>query len=158
VLEEHLLVCAACQERLTETESVCARHPGGCLQIAPGGARQQARIRSLASRLFRQARTGLDPGCDRLPGGGLVGSSWLAGVYPAGVQPVAVLLQTVRGGEPVAGCERSHRPPPRAGNGSYRTSGLTAYDLKVIDQAGSPVERLRAAPADGRLRAQVPNG
>ena len=158
VLEEHLLVCAVCQERLTEADQyVCAVR----------AAASKLRASEFANR--RGAAT-WSPGffakpALALPLGAIfcLAIVWWAApgwrAFPsAGAQPVAVLLETVRGGEPAAGASAPSGRPLVLETDLAGLPVSSAYDLKVIDQAGSQVERLRAAPEGGRLSARVSKG
>jgi hypothetical protein len=158
VLEEHLLVCAGCQARLTEMDRYVR---------AVRAAASKLRASESANR--RGAATWL-PGFFARPALALAlgavfclaivwwaAQGWQA-FSPAGAQPVAVLLQSVRGGDLAAG---SSAPSGRPLVLETDLAGLpvsTAYELRVIDQAGSLVERLRADPEDGRLRAHLSTG
>jgi anti-sigma factor RsiW len=158
ILEEHLLVCAACQDRLTDSDRYLRAVRAAASKLRAGAPADRRGFVTWLPGFF--AAPGLAWTLGAVCCLALVG--WAAHGWrtssPAGAQPVAVLLQTVRGEEPAAGASA---PTGRPLVLEADLAGLpvsTAYDLIVIDQAGSPVELLRAAPADGRLRAQAPKG
>ena len=158
ILEEHLLVCAACQERLTEADRYVRAVRAAASKLRAGAPADRRGFVAWLPGFFATPELAWTLGAVCC----LAIVWWAAHGWrtssPLGAQPVAVLLQTVRGEVPAADASAPTGHPLMLETDLAGLPVSTAYDLRVIDQAGSPVERLRAAPEDGRLRAQVPKG
>jgi hypothetical protein len=158
VLEEHLLVCAACQERLTEMDRYVRAVRTAASKLRANAPADRRGSVAWLSGYFAKPELAWTLGAVFCLAIVLWAAHGWRAFSPAGAQPVAVLLQTVRGGEPVAGASAPSGHPLMLETDLAGLPVSTAYDLKVIDQAGSPVERLQASPEDGRLKAQLPKG
>ena len=158
VLEEHLLVCVACQDRLTEADRYVR-----AVRAAASKLRASELANSRAAATWRPGFFAMP--ALALPLGAILCLAitwWAAPGWRAfssgGTQPVAVLLETVRGGELAPGASAPSGRPLVLETDLAGLPVSTAYDLIVIDQAGSQVGRMQAAPEAGRLSVRVSKG
>ena len=158
VLEEHLLICPLCQERLTESDeylramrsaaSKLRRRDssswrsrmelGWTAQAAPklvwaAGAAISLILLLLASGYWHRPRTGNSP-------------------------PVAVVLQTLRGADGLAGAKAPMNSPLALEADLSGLAIATVFPLEVVDAQGVLVQQLDVKPIGGRLLAKVPGG
>jgi hypothetical protein len=151
-LEEHLLICASCQDNLALADAYRKSMCGAALRL-----REQARhpvkrwfggpfhlpkpVWAIAALVLVIA----------------VGSRWPS-IHGSAAQPVVVLLQSNRGAQsPLNSSTPAARPitllldltdlPP-----------LPQYRLEVVDAAGRPVFGSSAAPRGNKVRATIAQG
>ena len=149
-IEEHLLICETCRERLQEEEAYAA---------AMRGAAQSLRLET-QFRARQPARAWLPLWSDALAVGlallafTLAWGPW-ATHKPAGGPPVAVLLETTRD-------SRTQTAP--ASRPLLLTADLTqlasypAYRLEVVDAAGRRVIGSPPSPGSGKLSLPISAG
>jgi hypothetical protein len=146
-IESHLLVCAACQDRLRETEAYVRIMQQATAQAAADQLARQGRWRAIAEWFFRST-----------PATAIAAAVALAlvwGFAPAfrsspAMSPVAVALDLTRGDEnPLA-----HAPARRP---LLLTLGLTgvavldSYHVRIVDARGAAVLDAAAKPDHERL-------
>ncbi len=156
VLEEHLLICSACQDRLSETDTY-VRH----MQAAAGklrGRKVQKRgcsARRFAFALVRSRLVWAAAGvCCLLVG--LWGLSSRTGSLPADSPPVAIALQAIRGQEDssVATAPKGRALLLEADLTGLPVKGL--WHLEVVDAEGRPARLAQAKPDGCRVMVTVP--
>ena len=158
ILEEHLLICPPCQERLTEWDeyvramrTVASKLRAGdssswrnglervwTALAAPrlawaGGAAVSLILLLLAFGYWHSPRTGNSP-------------------------PLAVVLQTMRGDDGLAVAKAPMNSPLALEADLSGLPVVTAFRLEVVDAQGVLVQRLDVKPEGGRLLAKVPGG
>jgi hypothetical protein len=137
-LEEHLIACGACRDRLVETEDFIAAFRQGALETAPAAAKV------LPFRLPR--RTIWAPMA--------VAAALLLGIFayqPHGNregEPAVLVLQPLRGPEAGAAAEAG-RPLVLLMDVPSETAA--GYDAEIVDSDGGTVLRRAARLRDGRL-------
>lgn len=158
-LEEHLLICPGCQDRLAETDAFirATRQAAHNFMMLP-----PSRWQLIRARLERWME-------NPAPLWAAAAAAVLAVVFlaprllwaPAGNQlPVTVILQSVRGPELVGAAQAPAARPLRL---RWDTSGLDSASccrLELVDASGRPVVRhqvrLAAEPAEWRLAPLAP--
>lgn len=151
ILEEHLLICPLCQERLTESdEYVCAMRTAA------------SKLRAGDSSSWRRS---LVP--PKLAWAGAAAISLILLLLASGYwhlprtrnsPPVAVVLQTVRGADGLGGAKAPMNFPLALEADLSGLPIVTAFRLEVVDAQGVLVRRLDLKPEGGRLLAKVPGG
>jgi len=158
ILEDHLLVCPLCQRRLTESDEYLRAMRSAASKLRAEDAS------SWRSRLERGWGTLAAP---RLiwAGGAVISLILLllafgywhsprAGNSP----PVAVVLQTVRGADGLAGARAPMNSPLALEADLSGLPAVTAFRFEVVDARGVMVQRLDLKPEGGRLLAKMPGG
>jgi hypothetical protein len=142
-VEEHLLICAACQDRLTETDDFVAVFRTAATQVMAHPQSWWKRVRSLPGLAWT--------------GAALAGAA-LAIVFVAGpsqrpsTMPAMVVLHAMRGPESAARMA-SGRPATLVFPGLAANSGR--YDVQIVDADGETVRAADAQVADGRATLAV---
>jgi hypothetical protein len=132
-LEEHLLLCECCQDRLRETDVFIEAMRGAVREaVSPRAGWMAWRWAAVAAAL--------------------VLGVWMSARPQAGPAPVAVVLEATRGGGPTAPA----RQPldlvlDRAG-----LPGLPSYRVEIVDSESRPVLRREVRPQGERLRVEAP--
>jgi len=145
-LEEHLLVCEACRERL-------AVHDLFTRSFTGAAADWRANHPKVEKRGWWSPRLALVMGSLALLA---VGALWLNRSIPQRIPaPVAIGLSTTRGAAAAA-----HAPARRPLDVKPDLTGLAVfptYDLQVVDAVGGTVVQVKAAPrAAARISALQP--
>jgi hypothetical protein len=145
-LEEHLLVCEACRERL-------AGHDLFTRSFAGAAADWRAGHPEVEKRRWWFPRLAVVMGALALLA---VGALWLNRSIPQRIPaPVAIALSTTRGAAAAA-----HAPAQRPLDLKPDLTGLAVfptYDLQVVDGIGGMVVKVKAAPqAAARISALQP--
>jgi hypothetical protein len=151
-LEEHLLICAGCQDNLALADAYRKSMCHAALEL-----RQQARhpVKTWFGGLFRLPKPVWAMAAVALVIA--VGSRWPS-IHGSPAQSVLVLLQSNRGAQsPLNSSTPAARPitllldltdlPP-----------LPQYRLEVVDAAGHPVFGSSAAPRNNKVRATIARG
>ncbi len=158
-LETHLLICAACQDRLAKTDIYVQAVRDAALRLShehPGTWRR--RLAGLLDALIA-------PQLVWVAGAVLLAAALalmsLAGhtFKPGATAPVAVALKTLRGGS--GGYQAAEAPSGRQLLLEADLAGLPrhdAWELRLVDSTGRQVRSLRAEPEGGRLAVAVPRG
>jgi len=131
--EEHLLVCPLCQDRLAETDAFirAMREAAQDLQAGPPvGAGLLAKM-NLPSRIWAPVLAGLAVAL------GVLG--WWNLGRGAGGPPVAVALQSVRGGEDLPGAQAPSGRPLLLRLDLTGIPGSASYKLEVVNAQGRTV-------------------
>lgn len=151
-LEEHLLVCPRCQDRLAEVDAYvgAARQAAARLQMEPQ-ASLEGNWRSLWQWLARPARLAVAGGVAILLAGAVV--LWRAG--PRDEPVVSVYLQAVRGGEGLVGAHAPVDKPLRLRLDPAGLPALGSYRLEIVDARGAGVFEAEARREAGEISAQV---
>jgi hypothetical protein len=157
-LEEHLLLCPACQDELSEIDAYVRT-----VQAAASRLRSEAPLSRLRTRggfwgFFWQP--GLAYGA--IAAVCLMLAVWVSlsrhSARSSGFPPVAVLLQAVRG---PGGAIDARAPGDRPLILRADLSGLPAqalWELEVVDARGTRVHRSAGAVSEGRLEVQLAAG
>jgi len=153
-LEEHLLACPECQQRLGEMDSYVRAMRDAAAKLREESAAEQAEsFRGLLAVLH-----GLRPAAVALGVGVvLLGLFWLVASWrPVGSEqtPVAISLQAIRGGEPAAG---ARAPADRPLLLEIDLTGLPSqqeYALEVAGSTGEPLWQAVVRSASGRIRVR----
>jgi hypothetical protein len=151
-LEEHLLVCPQCQDRLAEVDAFvgAARQAAARLQVEPQ-ASPEGNWRALLPWLARPARLAVATGVVILLAGAVV--VWRKG--PRNEPVVSVYLQTVRGGEGLLGARAPVDKQLRLRLDPAGLPALGSYRLEIVDAHGAGVFEAEARRDAGEIAAQV---
>ncbi len=155
VLEEHLLVCAPCQNRLDEMDRYVRAIRAGLSTVRA----KENPIRGRATQFPKVL-----PRLAWVLGAALVLAIGLwviqAGRAPSGPAPLpfAVLLQAVRGGGATGDPTAPSGQPLVLDADLAGLPPMASCDLQVVDVRGSQVERLEVSPEGERLKAELPRG
>jgi anti-sigma factor RsiW len=155
-LEEHLLICPACQDRLAEVDAYVQT-----VRVAASRLRSKTPFchpRSGFWGFFPQPALAVGATAAAC----LILAVWVSRSGPSpsssGLPPVTVLLQAVRG---PSGAIDSRAPRGRLLILRADLSGLqpqAAWELEVVDARGVRVQRSSGAAFEGRLEAQLTTG
>jgi hypothetical protein len=153
-LEEHLLICAGCQDRLEETDAYIL----ALRAVAPELRKERAPwLERLLPQSWNPSRLRLPVWAGAAAMAALVvvtGSRWTtSSVAPK--EPVVIALETSRGVDPIA--------PARAASGSplvlsFDLSELPSYlsyQVEIVDSTGRKVWGSSAEARNGTLRQSV---
>jgi hypothetical protein len=147
-LEEHLLICAHCRERLVDTDAYVK-----AMRSAAGGLEQRDESRKLfwarASAWITFRRMGWAMAIVALVLGGVALRLLLSPSQSP--QPVSILLETSRGSE------LQRVPTGRPIDMSLDLRGLPAfphYEMEMVDAAGSPMDQ-SAVAAQGQVHTRI---
>jgi hypothetical protein len=155
-LEEHLLICPACQDQLTEIDAYVRT-----VRVAASRLRSSEtllrRLRGL-SGLFWQPRlayAAVAAVC-------LMLAVWVSlsrpSASPSGFAPVAVLLQTVRGPGGTVDVRAPGGQPLILRADLSGLQPLAVGELEVVDARGVRVQRSAGAASEGKLEVQLTTG
>jgi hypothetical protein len=145
-LEEHLLICEACQLRLEEAEPFITAMRGACETVARQELERQRRPWFFPRLIPMFAATALAAALALV----FIWTGNTRKLTPA----FAIHLEAVRG----AGVE-AKAPPRRPLVLELDLAGLAAsptYRLEIVDQVGARVWQGTAAAADSKVTASVP--
>ena len=157
-LEEHLLLCPACQDELSEIDAYVRTMRAAASRLKSEEPLRRPQTRSEFWRFFWQP--GLAYGV--IGAVCLILAVWVSlSRQPAsssGFAPVAVLLQAVRGpgGAIDAGAPGGRPLLLQADLSGLRTQPL--WELDVVDAQGSRVHRSTGAASEGRLEVRLATG
>jgi len=146
-LEEHLLVCESCQDRLALEDSIrqCVRDGGAVLQQSRDAVRRRSPKIAWA---FCLVAAGLAV---------FAAFEWQS-VHRATGTPAVILLQTTRGTEdPALAAAPAGRPITLV----LDLTGLqqfSEYKLEIVRAAGRPVYQASRAPQGNKLQATLSGG
>lgn len=151
-VEEHLLVCARCQQRLEEVDAYARAMRRAAAQLRRE-EQSRGRLPAWISDLLARPRLVWGLGLAVLALVFLIGRHWM-GPTAAG-PPVAVLLQASRGGE----SERAPAGKPLAFTIDLaQLPSCASYRIEMVNSAGQPVWESRAEPRTGKIRAVTSQG
>lgn len=150
-LEEHLLVCSACRDRLEETDAFveAMRQAALKLQLEPPSP-WTGRLGSVARWFARPAPKVAAVAAVLLLLLWAV-RPWRAGAPDSG-PAVSVLLQATRGGEALAGAHAPAGKPLLLTLDATGLAALPSYHLQIVDSHGAAVLESDIRPANGGLR------
>jgi hypothetical protein len=153
--EEHLLICPKCQERLKETDAYVRAMRAAAARLRNKRSPAWKDLGGKLSLVLTLPRPVLAAGGIIL----LLAVAWIAGPWrvprAADALPVAVVLQTARGAEDIAGAQAPSGKPLLLEMDLTELPGLTSCGLEVVDARGRLVWESTARPEDGRLSAPV---
>jgi hypothetical protein len=152
-LDDHLLVCPQCLERLRETEI----YVGTMRQAVTAAAREAPARRGAVPRWFA---TLLRPA----PAAAFCGVAALVlvwGIAPSMrgrrmAEPVAITLEATRGGGESLRANAPERTPLALTLDLTGVPPLAAYNVRIVDANGAPVFDASTQPAGGRLMVSAP--
>jgi hypothetical protein len=146
-LEEHLLVCDYCQDRLAREDSI--------RQLVRDGAEQLQRPHPAMHWGFPKWAWGLG-----LAAVGLLlfaGSQWPS-FRRSTVQPAVVLLQTTRGAEnPALAAAPAGRPISLVLDLTDLPQ-FSAYTVEIVDNVGHPAFHSSESPVNNKLQTSIARG
>jgi hypothetical protein len=158
ILEEHLLICPLCQERLTESDEYLRAMRSAASRLRAG---ESSNWRSRWELVW----TGLATSKLAWAGGAtiflillLLASGYWHSPRTGNSPPVAVVLQTMRGADGLAGAKAPMNSPLALEADLSGLPIVTAVRLEVVDGQGVLVQRVDLKPEGGRLLAKVPGG
>jgi len=179
VVEEHLLVCARCLDRVEDEDHFAAAFCAAARQLEvaeleaalrdppeeseepPGEPRVRAPLRlwgQLKSWFARPVRRGAAFGWAAACAVTLIGLWSFERSDPSAQSDVEVVLEVSRGASPL------NRQPIPANRPILLSSDISdlppapVYRLDLVDQSGQLVHRELSAPAEGRLRWRLGSG
>jgi len=151
-LEEHLLVCAECQQRLEEIDAFVGAMRGAARSLEEK-EESRRRLWTRVSGAFTFRRLSWAMGAAAVA---LLAVAVRVELNPAhSSPPYALLLETSRGGE------APHAPAGRRLDLSLDVTGLPAvpvHQVEVVDAQGRRVARPLAELALGRVRTSITKG
>jgi hypothetical protein len=147
-LEEHLLICPLCQERLTESDDYLrAMRSAASTLRAENSSSWRGRLELVWACAAAISLILL-----------LVASGYWHSPRIMNSPPVAVALQTVRGADGLAGAKAPMNSPLTLEADLSGLPVVAAFRLEVVDAQGGVVQRVDLKPVGGRLLAKVPGG
>lgn len=156
-LEEHLLICPACQDQLAEIDAYVRT-----MRVAASRLRSETQLSRLRTRRGFRGFLSRPALAYALVAGCLILVVWVSRSRPSasspGLPPAAVLLQAVRGpGNASDAAAPGGRPLIlRADLSGLRPQAL--WELEVVDARGARMHRSAAAASEGRLEARIATG
>jgi hypothetical protein len=153
-LENHLLVCPACQELLRETDYYVRTMRQAAAELAREmPARNKNPLRRWFGPLFRP-----------VPAAAFAGIAALALVWAIGPafqgrraqNPVAVTLEATRGGDENLRVHAPQRTPLTLKLDLTGVAPLEVYEVRIVDADGAPVLESSARPQGGHLLLNAP--
>jgi hypothetical protein len=151
-LEEHLLICPECQDRLAELDDFvgATRQATARLQMEPSPGLED-NWRALVRWLGRPARMAAGVGLAVVLTGAVL--AWRAG-QPHG-PAISVYLQAVRGGEGLLSAHAPAGRPLRLRLDSAGLPALPSYRLEIVDLHGAAVFGAEVQSQAGEITAEV---
>ena len=156
-LEEHLLICPACQDQLAEIDTYVRT-----MRVAASRLRSEAQIGRLRTRNGFWGFLSQPALAYAMVAGCLILAVWVSRSRPSasspGLPPAAVLLQAVRGpGDANDAVAPGGQPLIlRADLSGLQPQAL--WELEVVDARGARVHRSAAAASEGKLEARLTAG
>jgi anti-sigma factor RsiW len=156
-LEEHLLICPACQDQLAEIDAYVRT-----MRVAATRLRSETQPKRLRARRGFRGLLSRPALAYAMVAGCLILAAWVSRSRPSasspGLPPAAVLLQAVRGpGDAGDAVAPGGRPLIlRADLSGLRPQAL--WELEVVDARGVRVQRSSGAAFEGKLEAQLTTG
>jgi hypothetical protein len=153
VLEEHLLICQGCQDRLTESD-VFVRH----MRLAAAKIRAETSREPHLGKGVISLRRWSAPILAALAIFCFLGVFWLTSARKRQTLPASVVLQTLRG---LQDAPQANAPRGRPLRLEADLTGLQvseAIRLEIVDTAGKLVWQSRAMPQGSRVALQVKPG
>ena len=151
-LEEHLLICPQCQDRLAEVEEFAeaARRAAARLQREPRSS-LEGKWRGLWQWLARPAPLAVAAGVAILVAGSVVVWRGVSRNEPV----VSVYLQAVRGGEGLVGARAPADKRLRLQLDSAGLPAVGSFRLEIVDSGGTGVFEAEARRDAGEVSAQL---
>jgi hypothetical protein len=146
-LEEHLLICAGCQDNLAFTDAYRKRMRCAALELRQAGAQTPWLFR-LPKPVWAMAALAVVIAA---------GSRWPLTHAPV-AQPALVLLQSNRGAETALNSSTATAKPFTLILDLTDLPSLPQYRLEIVDVAGRAVFGSSAAPQNNKLRATIAKG
>jgi hypothetical protein len=153
--EEHLLICAGCQDNLAATDAYWKSMRNAALEL-----RRQASARTrphVFRGLFERRKPVWILGMAALTLVIAAGSRWPA-IHHSTAQPALVLLESSRGAESPLNSSTPTAKPFTLMLDLTDLPPLPQYRLEIVDAGGRAVFGSRAAPENNRLRATIAKG
>ncbi len=151
ILEEHLLICPLCQERLTESDEYLRAMRSAASKLRAENTSDSSSWRSRLELLWAGAAA---ISLILL----LLASGYWHSPRNGSSPPVAVFLQTVRCADGLAGAKAPMNSPLALESDLSGLPIVTALRLEVVNAQGVLVQRVDLKPEGGRLLAKVPGG
>lgn len=152
VFEEHLLVCASCQDRLAEVDSfvratrTAAKDLAGDVDAKPGYVERLRGVFSVRHPAWLAAAAVAVL---------VAGIFWIfrPGFQATQTPAVAVYLQTSRSGDKAASVSADYRPELKIDVSEW--PALSSYTVELVDARGERVWQSAANPGGGKLTVAV---
>jgi anti-sigma factor RsiW len=152
-IEEHLLVCPACQERLRETDRYIRTMRAAISTLAAAPSRPESRWEAWFAGFFRPVPVSALAGLAALVlVWGVIPSMRDARVTP----PVAVTLEALRGGGDTLRVRVPERTPLVLTLELTGVEPRAAYQVRLVDARGTQVFETPARPDGDHLTVQAP--
>jgi hypothetical protein len=151
--ENHLLICQACQERLQETDLYVRTMRRAVETLAAEPAMPENRLTRLRALLRWPAPAFACAGVAALVLLWSIGPSLPS---PGAAGPVAVALESTRGGPDSLRAHAPERMPLKLTLDLTGVAPLPAYRVKIVDANGAPVMESTARPANDALVLRAP--
>jgi hypothetical protein len=154
-LEEHLLICAGCQDNLALTEAYRKCMKRAALELRQVSSQARYPVKKSFGGLFR-----LPKPVWAMAALALViaaGSRWPS-IHRSAAQPALVLLQSNRGAESPLNSSTPTAKPFTLMLDLTDLPPLPQYRLEIVDATGRAVFGLTAAPENSKLSATIAKG
>jgi hypothetical protein len=151
VLEEHLLICPGCQDRATEMDVFVERIRAAAVKL-----RQEGKPDAVQAGFFRPARWRWAMLAAAICC--LIVLVWVASGTRLQPQPVAVILQTLRGPQEDSAAEAPRGRPLKL---EADLTGLPVEGrlrLELVDAGGKPVHQADVTPESNRVPLLLQSG
>jgi hypothetical protein len=158
ILEEHLLICPICQDRLAEIDEYVRAMRAAASKLRADDSSGRRRLLEGVSAGVAIPRLAWAGGGVLCLGLLLLASGFWHSPRTTSAPPVAVILQAVRGADEFTSATAPKGSPLVL---EADLSGLPPGDnfrIEVVDARGALVQRLNVKREGGRLSAQAPNG
>jgi hypothetical protein len=153
--EEHLLICAGCQDNLAFTDAYRKSMGRAALELRQAGAQAGLPVKKPFGGLFRLPRPVWAMAALALVIA--AGSRWPSN-HGSMAPPALVLLQSNRGAESPLNSSTPAAKPFTLMLDLTDLPPLPQYRLEIVDASGRAVFGSRAAPENNKLRATIAKG
>ncbi len=154
VLEEHLLICPQCQDRLTEIDEYVRHIRVAAAKLRSEGASKRAEVH----RPFSGLAAWPGPIWAAAAVCCVIALIWVVSARRVPQPPAAVTLQAVRGMRDASAADAPEGQPIKleADLTGLNIEGL--LQLELVDAGGTPVQRADVKPQAGRVSVLLESG
>jgi hypothetical protein len=158
ILEEHLLICPACQERLTEIDDYVRAVRSAASILRAEDSPNWRRFRDVVPAALTTPRLAWAGGAVVLLSLLLLASGYWHWSRATSATPVTVVLQAARGAADPVGAKAPRGSPLELGADLSGLPPANGFRLEVVNTQGVMVQRSSIRLESGRWSARVPDG